>query len=92
MATSRSSRKRIRQNQRRNLYNRTVKSTVKSGIKSFMTALEAKDVETAKKAFTTAVIKLDRAGTKRILHPNTVARRKSAMATKLNALLVAGKQ
>ena len=91
MATSRSSRKRIRQNLRRNLYNRTVKSSVKTGIKRFMTALESKDVDAAKKEFVAVVTRLDRAGTKRILHPNTVARRKSQMAIKLNALLAVGK-
>ena len=91
MATSRSSRKRIRQNRRRNLYNRGVKSSVKTGIKRFLEAVEAKNVETAKKEFVAAVAELDRAGTKRILHPNTVSRRKSALALKLNALSAAGK-
>ena len=91
MATSRSSRKRIRQSQTRNLRNREIKSAVKTGIKRFMTAVEAKDVEAAKKEFAAAVTGLDRAGTKRILHPNTVARRKSSMASKLNGLVSAGK-
>ena len=92
MATSRSSRKRIRQNRKRNLYNRTMKSGVKTGIKRFLTAVQAKDIDAAKKEFSAVVASLDRAGTKRILHPNTVARRKSGMATKLNSLLAAGKQ
>jgi small subunit ribosomal protein S20 len=57
-----------------------------------LTAVQAKDIDAAKKEFAAVVASLDRAGTKRILHPNTVARRKSGMATKLNGLLAAGKQ
>ncbi len=89
MATSRSSRKRIRQNRRHNLHNRAIRSAVKSGIKRFEEAVAKKDVEAARKLFASAVTRLDRAGTKNIIPPNTVARRKSQMACRLNALAVA---
>lgn len=91
MAASRSARKRIRQNRRRNLYNRMIKSTIKTYLKRFKAAVAAKNIEQAKQEFVEAVRRLDRAGTKRILHPNAVARRKSKLAQELNKLVAATK-
>ena len=89
MATSRSSRKRIRQNRRRNLYNRTIKSAVKTVLKRLVTAIESKDAEKAKREFLAATQQLDRAAGKKLLHPNKVARTKSRLAARLKALAAA---
>jgi small subunit ribosomal protein S20 len=64
---------------------------LRTAIKRFTIAAEGKDVQAAQKAFAVAIQKLDRAGVKKILHPNAVSRRKSQMALKLNALTASAK-
>jgi small subunit ribosomal protein S20 len=89
VANTRSARKRIRQNEKRRLRNRAVRSAVRSTVKSAREALggkapEAASSETAR-LVREAIRALDRAVTQGIVHRNTAARRKSALARKLNA-------
>jgi small subunit ribosomal protein S20 len=85
VANTRSAKKRIRQNERRRLRNRAERSAVRSSVKSAREALGGKGAESAN-AVREAIRSLDRAVTKGIGHRNTAARRKSALARKLNAL------
>jgi len=64
---------------------------VKTETRKFLDAVHGGDVETAKKTFVTATKKLDQVAAKGTLHKNTVARRKSKLAKRLNALM-AGKK
>jgi small subunit ribosomal protein S20 len=84
LANTRSARKRIRQNEKRRLRNRAGRSAVRSTVKGAREALGGKSAESAN-AVREAIRSLDRAVTKGIIHRNTAARRKSALARKLNA-------
>jgi small subunit ribosomal protein S20 len=84
LANTRSARKRIRQNEKRRLRNRAVRSAVRSSVKGAREAMGGKSPESAT-AVREAIRALDRAVTQGIIHRNTAARRKSALARKLNA-------
>ena len=84
MANTRSARKRIKQNEKRRLRNRAVRSAVRSSVKGAREALTGNSAESAT-AVHDAIRAIDRAVTQGIIHRNTAARRKSALARKLNA-------
>ena len=86
MGHSLSAKKRIRQNAKRRLRNRDRKKTVRVEIKKVTSALAKKDVTETQTAVKDAIKILDRMASRKTLHPNTVARRKSSMMRKLNAL------
>jgi small subunit ribosomal protein S20 len=86
MPTSLSAKKRVRQNEKRRLRNRTVKSAVKTQIRKAETALESGDAEVARTEVAAATRAIDKAVAKGVLHKNTAARRKSRLASKLHAL------
>jgi small subunit ribosomal protein S20 len=77
LANSNSAAKRSRQNTRRAERNRHQRSRLKSAIKSVMTA---DDGDSATTAFKRASALLDRLGTRRLVHPNKAARKKSQLA------------
>ncbi len=89
MAHSLSANKRIRQNAKRRLRNRLQKKNVKLHIRKVEELLVKKDAAAAATAIKDAQKILDRMGVKKALHPNTVARRKSRMARRLNAVIKA---
>lgn len=86
MAHSRSARKRIKQNSRRRLSNRSVKTFIKTRIKKFSSAVSEGSVDSAGSEYARTAQALDRAARRRIIHPNQAARKKSRLARKLNAL------
>ncbi|MDZ7548151.1 30S ribosomal protein S20 [Clostridium perfringens] len=66
--------------------NRMIKSALKTAIKKFETAVTANNAEEAKVLFPKAVKALDMAAQKGVCHKNMVARKKSRLAAKLNAM------
>lgn len=86
MAHSKSAKKRVQIGERNRLRNQAVKSRVKTFVKKVLTAIEAKEVEAATKALGLAQKELDKAVTKGILNKNSVSRKKSRLAAKVNAL------
>ncbi len=84
MANTRSAKKRIRQNEKRRLRNRSVRSAVRGSVKNAREALDGKAADSAT-VVREAIRAIDRAVTKGIIHRNTAARRKSALARKLSA-------
>ncbi len=75
--------KRMRQEQKRRLHNRSIKSLVKTQITKARQAIVADaDAEAAVRA---AVSELDRAAKKGVIHRNNAARRKSRLMKQLNA-------
>ncbi len=86
MAHSLSAKKRVRQNAKRKVINRVRKSQVKTQIKHFETLLESGNVETASQQFGLLVKKLDKTASTSTMHKKTVARKKSRLAKRLNAL------
>ena len=86
MAHSKSSKKRIVIGERNRLRNQAVKSRVKTFIKKVLVAVDANNVDEATTALNTVYKELDKAVTKGILKKNTVSRRKSRLAAKVNSL------
>ena len=84
MANTKSAIKRMRQNEKRRQRNRTVRSRVRGALKTARTALTTVGEET-QGAVLQAIRTLDKAVTKGVIHRNTAARKKSALARKLNA-------
>ena len=82
--TSKSAQKMVRVSSRRQQRNRWVRSEVKTNITKAEKIIFSGDLEAARKAVKTAVISLDKAAEKGILHANNTARRKSRLLKKLN--------
>ena len=76
--------KRMRQEQKRRLHNRSIKSLVRTQITKARTAIAVGD-ENSEEAVRRAVSELDRAAKKGVIHRNNAARRKSRLMKRLNA-------
>jgi small subunit ribosomal protein S20 len=81
VANTKSAIKRMRQNERRRLRNRTVRSKVRTALKVARTIQGPERPATIAEAIRT----LDKAVTKGVIHRNTAARKKSALARRLAA-------
>ena len=79
MANTRSAKKRIKQNLKRRQRNRAVRSTIRSSVKTARAAVTEKAPQ-AKEVVLEAIRILDRAVSRGIIHRNTAARKKSALA------------
>ena len=77
MANTASAEKRIRQERKRNLHNRAQRSRLKTAIK---TVMQAEDPASAQAAFRETAGLLDRLASRRLIHPNKAARKKSQLA------------
>ncbi|HZU91603.1 MAG TPA: 30S ribosomal protein S20 [Stellaceae bacterium] len=86
MANHKSAEKRLRQTEKRTARNRARKSRVRTFVKKVEAAIASGDKEAAQSAFRLAQPELHRATTKGVLHKNTVARKLSRLATRINAL------
>jgi small subunit ribosomal protein S20 len=86
MATHKSAEKRIRQTAKRTAINRSRLSRVRTFVKKVETAIATGDKQTAQSALQEAQPELHRATTKGVLHKNTVARKLSRLAARVNAL------
>ncbi len=82
-----SAKKRLRQTRKRNARNRADKKALKIQVKKFLATLAGNDLEASKKEFNALAKKIDKLGSKRVIHPNTAARKKSLYARKLHAKL-----
>ncbi|MGH7031355.1 MAG: 30S ribosomal protein S20 [Stellaceae bacterium] len=86
MATHKSAEKRIRQTAKRTAINRSRISRVRTFVKKVETAIATGDRAEAQSALQVAQPELHRAITKGVLHKNTVARKLSRLAARVNAL------
>jgi len=86
MAHSKSSKKRVFIGKRNVERNQAIRSRVKTFVKKVLAAVEAKNVDEAKTALQVAYKELDKAVTKGVLKKNTVSRKKSRLALKVNSL------
>ena len=77
--------KRLKQSVKRRMHNRITKKIIKTLIKRAMASVAAKEFEKAEADFRQATAKIDKAGVRRVLHPNTAARRKSKLARDFTA-------
>lgn len=88
MANSKSAEKRIAVNERNRLRNKAYKSTIKTIYKKCLSALEnlnTANKETVENLISLAYSKIDKAVRKGVLHSNTGASKKSALAKALQA-------
>jgi small subunit ribosomal protein S20 len=83
--------KRLKQSQKRRLHNRIAKKLIKTYTKRALAAVSDKQLDKAEADFRTAVTKIDKAGARRVLHPNTAARRKSKLTRDYQAALAKAK-
>ena len=81
MANTKSAMKRIRQNEKRRLRNRAVRSQLRTAVKT----ARAAQGDGQREAVLDAIRLLDKAVTKGVVHRNTAARKKSALARRLTA-------
>jgi len=65
--------------------NKGIRSVTKSSVTKAEKLVASKKGEDAKAAVTEAISALDRAAKKKVIHPNTAARKKSRLMKKLNA-------
>jgi len=82
MPQRRTAKKDLRKNKKRKEQNLNVKQQIKTAIKNFKASLEEKDESQQKKALGDLYKTLDKASTKKVIHPNKAARKKSRL-TKL---------
>jgi len=86
MPHHKSAEKRLRQTEKRTAVNRARLSRVRTFVKQVETAIETGDKGAAQSAFNEAQPELHRATTKGVMHRNTVARKLSRLAARINAL------
>ena len=90
MAHHASAKKRIRQNEKRNLRNRQALSHMKTIVKRVTVAIEAKELENIDKLFIDAQSAIAVAKRKGIIHKNNMARRISRLYKQVVAAKAAG--
>jgi small subunit ribosomal protein S20 len=86
MATHKSAEKRIRQTEKRTAINRARRSRVRTFVKKVEAAIAGGSKEAAQAALKEAQPELHRAITKGVMHKNTVSRKLSRLALRINAL------
>jgi len=79
--------KRLKQSTKRRMHNRITKKIIKTYTKRTLAAVAEKEFEKAEADFRTTVTKIDKAGARRVLHPNTASRRKSKLTRDYQAAL-----
>ena len=82
MPNIKSAKKRVKVIEKKTLRNNMIKSGYKSAVKSFEQAIEAGNMDEAKKLFSEATRKIDQACTKGVIVKNTAARKKSSLSKK----------
>lgn len=83
--------KRLKQSTKRRMHNRIAKKIIKTYMKRTLASVAAKEFDKGEADFRTATAKIDKAGVRRVLHPNTAARRKSKLARDYHAALAKAK-
>ena len=86
MANTRSAIKRMRQNPRRRLRNRSFTGAARATVRKARTTMEGADLTAARLAIAEAASALDKAAEKGVLHKNNASRRKSRLMRQLAAL------
>jgi len=86
-----SAEKRNRQRVKRTLRNRGVSSAVRTQVKAVRTAIHAKDTAAASTALKVAIVALDKAATKGVLHPKAASRTISRLSAQVHKLATPAK-
>lgn len=86
MAKSKTPAKRARRAEANRLRNKSEKSRLNTELKKYEATLKGNDVEAASENLRKVSSLIDKGAKSGILHKNTAARRKSALAKKLNSI------
>ena len=84
MPNIKSAKKRVEVIKKKTMRNNSIKSGYKTAIKKAEAAIEAKNMEEAKKLTSFATKKIDQACAKGVIVKNTAARKKSQLSNKLH--------
>ena len=76
--------KRVEIAQKRTIRNVSIKSAVKTAIRKYEVALKSESREVAETTLRKALVALDKAVTKGVLHKNAAARKKSRLTKRFN--------
>ncbi|MCB9882208.1 MAG: 30S ribosomal protein S20 [Planctomycetes bacterium] len=90
MAHSLSAKKRIRQNEKLRIANKSRKSAMRTAMKRVFEAVESKQLDEAKGALPRAMKLIDKAAKANTIHANTAARRKSRISRAVASLEAQG--
>ncbi len=91
MPNSKSAIKRHKLSQKRRMRNRIAKKIIRTFGKRTLAEAAAGEFEKASADFRLTVSKIDKAGVRRVLHPNTAARRKSRLTREYEAAIAQAK-
>ncbi len=83
MPHSNQAKKRLKQDKKKKMLNRSIKSAMKTHIKKVQKAIDAGDSETARKELPIVMKKIDKAAKKNIIHKNTASRKISRLSKKI---------
>ncbi|MCY4464132.1 MAG: 30S ribosomal protein S20 [Chloroflexi bacterium] len=86
MANHKSAIKRIRQNEKRRLHNRSYRNRARTLVKKARDAMDSGDLQQARDATYAAMRDLDKLASRGVVHKRNAARRKSRLMKQLNAL------
>jgi len=86
LANKMSAIKRNRQNEKRRLHNRLFRGRARTEVKKARLAMESGELENAREATQLAIVALDKAAQKGMIHKKNAARRKSRLMKKLATL------
>jgi small subunit ribosomal protein S20 len=86
LANTKSAIKRLRSSERRRLRNRVFRGRARTAVKNARHLMEKGRTEEAQEAVRVAVVALDKAAQKGIIHKNNAARRKSRLMQQLNQM------
>ena len=84
MPHSKSAQKRARQSDARRKVNRSRRGALRTQLKKVIAAVESGDADAAQAEFRKAVVALDKAARKGLIHANQAARRKSRLAARVS--------
>jgi small subunit ribosomal protein S20 len=87
MPNHKSAEKRVRQNEKRRLVNRSSRSSLRTQIKKLRTALSSGDKQQSQELLTPTIALIDKSVNKGVLHQNTAARYKSRLTVHVNKLV-----
>ena len=91
MPTTKSAAKRLRQSLERRDSNRSGRKEIRTLSRKVRDAVKAGDVAKAEDAFRKAVVTLDKAAAKKVIHSNAAARTKSRLSAVVKAAKTSGK-
>ena len=86
MAHSKQALKRLRQDAKKRLHNRSIKATMATFEKKFLAAVESNDKDAAAELLKACISKFDKAAKKGIIKKNKADRKKSRLTIKLNSI------